>query len=38
MVGVHALVFGWVELIVTALVVRFLQVQDPALLGAGKEA
>jgi cobalt/nickel transport system permease protein len=38
MVGAHALVFGWVELIVTALVVRFLQVQDPALLGAGKEA
>jgi cobalt/nickel transport system permease protein len=37
MVGMHALVFGWVELIATALVVRFLQVQDPALLGAEKE-
>jgi len=32
MVAGHALVFGWVELIVTALVVKFLQVQDPALL------
>ena len=33
MVGGHALVFGWVELVVTALVVKFLQVQDPSLLG-----
>jgi cobalt/nickel transport system permease protein len=32
MVGEHALVFGWVELIVTALVVKFLQKQEPALL------
>jgi len=49
MVGEHALVFGWVELIVTALVVKFLQKQEPALLqpsagrmtedrSAGKEA
>lgn len=33
MVGGHALVFGWVELVVTALVVKFLQIQDPLLLG-----
>lgn len=32
MVGEHALVFGWVELIATALVVRFIQKQEPALL------
>lgn len=32
MVGEHALVFGWVELIVTAFVVKFLQKQEPALL------
>jgi ABC-type Co2+ transport system, permease component len=32
MVGGHALVFGWVELLVTALVVKFLQKQEPALL------
>jgi cobalt/nickel transport system permease protein len=32
MVGGHALVFGWVELVATALVVKFLQVQEPSLL------
>lgn len=32
MVGEHLLVFGWVELIVTAFVVKFLQKQEPALL------
>jgi len=31
MVGGHALVFGWVELLATALVVKFLQKQDPSL-------
>jgi cobalt/nickel transport system permease protein len=33
MVGGHMLIFGWVELIATALVVKFLQIQDPSLLG-----
>jgi cobalt/nickel transport system permease protein len=32
MLGSHALVFGWVELVVTALVVKFLQIQQPSLL------
>ncbi len=32
MVGMHALVFGWVEALATALVVKYLQKQDPALL------
>jgi cobalt/nickel transport system permease protein len=32
MVGGHALIFGWVELLATALVVKFLQVQEPSLL------
>jgi ABC-type Co2+ transport system permease subunit len=32
MVGGHALVFGWIELLVTALVVKFLQKQEPGLL------
>ena len=32
MVGEHALIFGWIEMIVTALVVRFIQKQEPALL------
>jgi len=40
MIGEHALVFGWIEGIVTALVVRFLQKQEPELLenerGAGQ--
>jgi cobalt/nickel transport system permease protein len=34
MVGEHVLIFGWVEAVVTALVVKFLQKQDPALLQA----
>jgi cobalt/nickel transport system permease protein len=33
MVGEHMLIFGWVELIATALVVKFLQKQDPSMLG-----
>jgi cobalt/nickel transport system permease protein len=32
MVGEHMLIFGWVELITTALVVKYLQKQEPALL------
>jgi cobalt/nickel transport system permease protein len=32
MVGGHALLFGWIELLVTALAVKFIQAQDPALL------
>lgn len=32
MVGEHALVFGWVEAAVTALVVKFLQRQEPSLI------
>jgi cobalt/nickel transport system permease protein len=32
MVGGHMLVFGWIELIVTALVVKFIQKQEPSLL------
>jgi cobalt/nickel transport system permease protein len=32
MVGEHMLIFGWVELIATALVVKFLQKQEPSLL------
>jgi len=37
MLGEHMLIFGWVEAIVTALVVKYLQKQDPSLLGAGEE-
>lgn len=37
MVGEHMLIFGWVEAIVTALVVKYLQTQDPSLLKAGEE-
>ena len=33
MVGEHLLVFGWIEAIVTALVVKYLQKQAPELLG-----
>ena len=36
MAGEHLLIFGWVEAIVTALVVKYLQKQAPELLG--KEA
>jgi cobalt/nickel transport system permease protein len=32
MVGEHALIFGWVEFVATALVVKYLQKQEPALL------
>ncbi|MCU0608280.1 MAG: cobalt transporter CbiM [Chitinispirillaceae bacterium] len=32
MVGEHLLIFGWVELIATALVVKYLQKQEPSLL------
>ncbi len=37
MLGEHMLIFGWVEAIVTALVIKYLQKQDPSLLKAGKE-
>jgi len=37
MLGEHLLVFGWVEAVVTALVIKYLQKQDPALLGAQEE-
>ena len=33
MLGEHMLIFGWVEAIVTALVIMYLQKQDPELLG-----
>lgn len=33
MMGEHLLIFGWVEAIVTALVIKYLQKQDPSLLG-----
>jgi len=36
MLGEHLLIFGWIEVIVTALVVKYLQKQDPGLLGAGE--
>jgi cobalt/nickel transport system permease protein len=32
MLGEHLLIFGWVEAAVTALVVKYLQKQDPAFL------
>jgi cobalt/nickel transport system permease protein len=37
MAGEHLLVFGWVEAIVTALVVKYLQKQDPGLLAEGRK-
>jgi cobalt/nickel transport system permease protein len=37
MSGEHLLVFGWVEAVVTALVVKYLQKQDPGLLNFSKE-
>ena len=37
MLGEHLLVFGWVEAVVTALVVKYLLKQDPSLLSFGKE-
>ena len=36
MLGEHLLFFGWVEAVVTALVVKYLQKQDPALLSAAE--
>jgi cobalt/nickel transport system permease protein len=38
MVGEHVLIFGWVELIATALIVKYLQKQDPTLLQPEGEA
>lgn len=34
----HLLIFGWLEAIITALVVKYLQKQEPALLAAGKDS
>lgn len=34
MLGEHMLIFGWVEAMVTALVIKYLQKQDSSLLGA----
>jgi cobalt/nickel transport system permease protein len=36
MAGQHLLIFGWVEAIVTALVIKFLQKQAPELLQEGR--
>jgi len=36
MLGEHLLVFGWVEAIVTALVIKYLQKQTPELLEEGR--
>lgn len=36
MLGEHLLVFGWVEAIVTALVIKYLQKQAPELLNEGR--
>ena len=36
MAGGHLLFFGWVEAVVTALVVKYLQKQDPSLLSIGQ--
>ena len=33
MIGEHLLIFGWVELLATALVVKLIQTQEPSLLG-----
>lgn len=37
MLGEHLLVFGWVEAIVTALVIKYLQKQSPELLEEGRK-
>jgi cobalt/nickel transport system permease protein len=37
MLGEHMLIFGWIEAIVTALVIKYLQKQDPSLLGVTEE-
>ncbi|MBU0951775.1 MAG: cobalt transporter CbiM [Elusimicrobia bacterium] len=36
MVGEHLLIFGWVEAIVTALVIKYLQKQAPELIADGR--
>jgi cobalt/nickel transport system permease protein len=36
MIGAHLLVFGWVEAIVTGLVIKYLQKQVPELLSEGR--
>jgi cobalt/nickel transport system permease protein len=36
MLGEHLLIFGWVEAVVTALVIKYLQKQDPSLLKVEK--
>lgn len=36
MLGEHLLIFGWIEALVTALVVKYLQKQDPGLLEGGR--
>jgi cobalt/nickel transport system permease protein len=38
MAGEHLLVFGWIELAVTALAIKFLQAQEPALLAESEVA
>jgi len=38
MVGEHLLIFGWVEAVVTALVVKYLQKHEPELLGQEERA
>jgi cobalt/nickel transport system permease protein len=35
MAGEHLLIFGWIELLITALVIKFLQKQEPSLLEGG---
>jgi len=35
MAGEHLLIFGWVEAVVTALVIKFLQTQEPILINQG---
>jgi cobalt/nickel transport system permease protein len=37
MVGEHLLIFGWVEFLATALVIKYLQKQEPALLQVAAE-
>ena len=36
MIGEHLLIFGWVEAIATALVIKYLQKQEPELLAEGR--
>lgn len=37
MLGQHLLIFGWVEAIVTAMVIKYLQKQSPELLEGGRK-